>query len=95
MVKIRLKRMGATKHAKYRIVVMDGRDRRDGRVLEEIGYYDPQKNPAEVRILEESARKWLNNGAQPTETTRSLLRKAGLIEAKPTKAAAASTSSAS
>lgn len=98
MVKIRLKRMGATKHAKYRIVVIDSRDRRDGRVLEEIGYYDPQKNPAEVRIVEESARKWLANGAQPTETTRSLLRKAGIMEAKATAAAAkaaVSTSSAS
>jgi len=80
VVKIRLKRLGAKKHPKYRIVVIDGRDRRDGRVIEEIGYYDPQKQPAEVRFVEESARKWLKNGAQPTDTVRSLLRKSGLLE---------------
>lgn len=80
MVKIRLKRLGAIKHPKYRMVVVDGRTRRDGRVLEEIGYYDPQKEPAEVRIQEEAALKWLRNGAQPSDTARSLLKKAGVLD---------------
>ncbi|MBU6429638.1 MAG: 30S ribosomal protein S16 [Cyanobacteria bacterium REEB65] len=80
MVKIRLKRLGAVKHPKFRVVVIDGRDRRDGRVIEEIGYYDPQKNPAEVRIEEEAALKWLRNGAQPTDTARALLKKAGVLD---------------
>lgn len=80
MVKIRLKRLGAKKHPKYRIVVMDGRDRRDGRVIDEIGYYDPQQNPAEIRIVEESALKWLRNGAQPTDTAKSLLKRSGVLD---------------
>lgn len=80
MVKIRLKRVGATKHPKYRMVVADGRVRRDGRVIEEIGFYDPQKEPAEVRINEEAALKWLRSGAQPTETARELLKKIGAFE---------------
>ena len=80
MVKIRLKRLGAKKHPKYRIVVMDGRDRRDGRVIEEIGYYDPQKEPAEIRIVEEQALKWLRNGAQPTDTAKWLLKRSGVLD---------------
>lgn len=80
MVKIRLKRLGAKKHPKYRIVVMDGRDRRDGRVIDEIGYYDPQQNPAEIRVVEELALKWLRNGAQPTDTARSLLKRSGVLD---------------
>ena len=80
MVKIRLKRLGAVKHAKFRLVVMHSRDRRDGRVIEEIGYYDPQKNPAEVRIEEEAALKWLRDGAQPSDTARALLKKAGVLD---------------
>ena len=80
MVKIRLKRMGAKKHPKYRIVVIDSRDRRDGRVIEEIGYYDPQRTPAEVRVSEDAALKWLRYGAQPTETARSLLKHSGILE---------------
>ncbi|HEY9854362.1 MAG TPA: 30S ribosomal protein S16 [Stenomitos sp.] len=80
MVKIRLKRVGATKHPKYRMVVADGRVRRDGRVIEEIGFYDPQKEPAEVRINEEAALKWLRNGAQPTEVARELLKKIGAFD---------------
>lgn len=80
MVKIRLKRVGATKHPKYRIVVADGRVQRDGRVIEEIGFYDPQQEPAEVRFNEEAALKWLRNGAQPTETARELLKKIGAFE---------------
>ena len=80
MVKIRLKRMGAHKKPFYRIVVADSRSSRDGRFIEEIGTYDPLKDPAEIKIDKEKAQKWLANGAQPTETVRSLLRKAGCIE---------------
>lgn len=79
MVKIRLKRLGAKKHPKYRIVVVDARARRDGRVLEEIGFYDPQQSPAVVRFVEDSALKWLMTGAQPTETAKALLRNAGVL----------------
>lgn len=86
MVKIRLKRIGATKCPKYRMVVSDGRVRRDGRVIEEIGFYDPLKEPAEVRINEQAALKWLRCGAQPTDTARELLKKIGAFEklAQPT-----------
>lgn len=80
MVKIRLKRIGAKKTPKYRLVVADGRVRRDGRVIEEIGFYDPQKEPAEIRINEEAALKWLKVGAQPTETARALLKKINAFE---------------
>jgi small subunit ribosomal protein S16 len=81
MVKIRMKRIGATKRPKYRIVVQDSRTRRDGAVIEEIGFYDPQSNPVDLRIDVEKATKWLTNGAQPTETTVSLLRRAGVEHA--------------
>ncbi|MEB3197098.1 MAG: 30S ribosomal protein S16 [Candidatus Sericytochromatia bacterium] len=81
MVKIRLKRIGATKRPKYRVVVQDSRTRRDGAVIEEIGFYDPQANPVELRIDAEKAKKWLSNGAQPTETALSLLRKADVVPA--------------
>jgi small subunit ribosomal protein S16 len=81
MVKIRLKRIGATKRPKYRVVVQDSRTRRDGAVIDEIGFYDPQANPVELRIDAEKAKKWLSNGAQPTETTVSLLRKAEVLPA--------------
>lgn len=80
MVKIRLKRIGATKSPKYRMVVSDGRVKRDGRVIEEIGFYDPRKEPAEVRINEEAALKWLRNGAQPTDVARELLKKIGAFD---------------
>jgi len=78
--RIRLRRMGAKKKPFYRIVVADSRSPRDGRFIEEIGYYDPLKNPAEVKIDDEKAIKWLKNGAQPSETVRALLNKAGLME---------------
>ncbi|MGE5543925.1 MAG: 30S ribosomal protein S16 [Bacillota bacterium] len=78
--RIRLRRMGAKKKPFYRIVVADSRSPRDGRFIEEIGYYDPCKNPAEVKIDDEKAVKWLKNGAQPSETVRALLNKAGLLE---------------
>lgn len=80
MVKIRLKRIGAAKNPKYRLIVADGRVKRDGRVIEEIGFYDPKKEPAEIRINEEAALKWLRTGAQPTDTARELLKKIGAFE---------------
>ena len=80
MVKIRLKRIGAKKSPFYRIVVSDARYPRNGRFIEEIGYVDPLKTPAEVKIDEEAAKKWLANGAQPTETVRNLLKKNGIID---------------
>ena len=79
MVKIRLKRMGAHKKPFYRIVVADSRSPRDGRFIEEIGYYDPMKKPADVKIDEEKAQKWLSTGAQPTDTVKSLFKKNGIM----------------
>ncbi len=81
MVKIRLKRMGMKKKPFYRVVVADIRSPRDGRFIEEIGYYDPMKQPAEIKIDNEKAVEWMKNGAQPTETVRILLKKSGAIEA--------------
>ncbi len=80
MVKIRLRRMGAKKAPFYRIVVADSRSPRDGRFIEEVGYYDPMKNPADVKIDGEKVQKWISNGAQPTETVKSILKKNGLIK---------------
>ena len=80
MVKIRLRRMGAKKAPFYRIVVADSRSPRDGRFVEELGYYDPMKNPVVIKIDEEKANKWLANGAQPTETVKSLITKSGIIK---------------
>ena len=74
-VKIRLRRLGAKKNPFYRVVVADSRFPRDGRFIEEIGTYDPGKNPAEVKIDAEKAKKWIANGAQPTDTVRALLKK--------------------
>ena len=78
-VKIRLRRMGQKKAPFYRVVVADSRSPRDGRFIEEIGYYDPMTNPANIKIDAEKAKTWLNNGAQPTETVKSLLKKAEII----------------
>lgn len=79
-VKIRLKRMGAKKKPFYRIVVADSRSPRDGRFIEELGYYDPLKNPALISIDGEKASDWLKKGAQLTDTARSIFVRAGLIE---------------
>lgn len=79
MVKIRLKRVGAKKAPFYRIVVADQRFTRDGRNLAEIGTYNPLTDPAEINIDAEQAKKWLGNGAQPTDTVRALLKKSGVI----------------
>ena len=73
-VKIRLRRMGAKKAPFYRVVVADSRYPMDGRFIEEIGHYDPSKNPADVKIDAEKAKKWIANGAQPTDTVKSLLK---------------------
>ncbi len=80
MVKIRLRRMGAKKAPFYRVVVADGRYPRDGRFIEEIGYYNPLTNPIDVKIDAEAAKKWLANGAQPTETVKTLLKKSGILD---------------
>ena len=80
MVKIRLKRMGAHEKPFYRVVVADSRTPRDGRFIEEIGTYDPLKDPAEIKIDNEAAQKWLSQGAQPTDTVRALLKKSGAIK---------------
>lgn len=79
-VKIRLKRMGAKKRPFYRIVVADSRFPRDGRFIEEVGYYNPIENPAVVKVDKELALKWLGNGAEPTDTVRSILSKEGILE---------------
>ena len=77
-VKIRLRRMGQKKAPFYRIVVADSRSPRDGRFIDEIGYYDPSKEPSEIRVDEEAAKKWLANGAQPTQTVEKILKTAGI-----------------
>ncbi|WAM32541.1 30S ribosomal protein S16 [Caldicellulosiruptor naganoensis] len=79
-VRIRLKRMGAKNNPFYRIVVADSRSPRDGKTIDEIGYYNPLKNPADIKIDVEKARKWLSHGAQPTDTVKILLKKARVIE---------------
>ena len=78
MVKIRLKRMGQKKAPFYRVVVADQRSPRDGRFIAEIGYYDPTKEPSVIKFDEEATKKWLANGAQPTETVGKLLKIAGI-----------------
>lgn len=80
MVKIRLKRMGTKKRPFYRIVVADSRSPRDGRFIEEIGYYNPMVEPEEIKIDSEKALQWMKNGAQPTDRTRDLFKKNGIIE---------------
>ena len=79
-VKMRLTRMGAKKAPFYRVIVADSRSPRDGRFIEEIGYYNPLTNPVEVKIDADKAKKWLDNGAQPTETVKSLLKKSGIVD---------------
>lgn len=80
MVKIRLKRIGKKKAPFYRIVVADSRSPRDGRFIEEIGYYNPNVEPSEIKVDEEAAKKWMADGAQPTETVTRLFKTAGVIE---------------
>lgn len=80
MVKLRLKRMGAKKQPSYRIVAADSRAPRDGRFIEILGFYNPRTNPAEVIIDEEKVLKWLNNGAQPSDTVRNILSREGIMK---------------
>jgi small subunit ribosomal protein S16 len=79
-VKMRLRRMGKKKAPTYRVVVADSRSPRDGRFIEEIGSYNPGTDPATVQIDAEKAKKWISNGAVPTDTVRSLLKKSGIID---------------
>ena len=79
MVKIRLKRMGAKKNPFYRVVVADSRYPRDGRFIEEIGTYDPMAEPSTVNVKADRVQEWIKNGAQPTDTVKTLLKKAGVL----------------
>ena len=79
-VKIRLRRMGAKKAPFYRVIIADERAPRDGKFIDEIGYYNPLTEPAEIKINAEKAEKWLNDGAQPTETVKSILKKSGIVK---------------
>ncbi len=78
-VKIRLRRMGAKKAPFYRVVVADSRYPRDGRFIEEVGYYDPNQDPPVLKIDGEKAKKWISTGAQPTDTVKALLKKQGIL----------------
>ena len=78
-VKIRLRRMGAKKHPFYRIVVADSRFPRDGRFIEEIGYYDPMQEPSVVKIDADKVKQWIGNGAQPTDTVKALLKRENIL----------------
>lgn len=80
MLKIRLRRMGAKKAPFYRIVVADSRSPRDGRCLEEIGYFNPLTDPVELKVDNEKAADWMKKGAQPSDTVRALLKKSGAIQ---------------
>ncbi len=80
MVKIRLKRMGAHKKPFYRVVVADSRAPRDGKFIEELGYYNPLVEPPVIKIDEEKASKWLSTGAQPTDVVKALFKKTGIIK---------------
>ncbi|MCH5197801.1 MAG: 30S ribosomal protein S16 [Oscillospiraceae bacterium] len=80
MVKIRLRRMGAKRAPFYRIVVADSRYPRDGRFIEEIGYYNPMTEPADVKVDADKVKEWIKNGAQPTDTVKVLLKKNGVID---------------
>ena len=78
-VKIRLRRMGAKRAPFYRVVVADSRYPRDGRFIEEIGYFNPMTEPADIKIDAEKAKKWISNGAQPTDTVKSILKKENIL----------------
>lgn len=79
-VKLRLKRMGATKRPFYRIVAADSRTKRDGKIIENVGTYNPLTTPAEVSLNKEAIMKWLGNGAEPTDTVRNILSKNGILK---------------
>ena len=79
-VKIRLRRMGAKKTPFYRVIVADSRSPRNGKFIDEIGTYDPLTNPSTIKIDAEAAKKWIANGAQPTDTVKALLKKSNIID---------------
>ena len=79
-VKMRLRRLGAKKAPFYRVIVADSRSPRDGRFIDEVGYYNPMTNPEEIKIDAEKAKTWIANGAQPTETVKALLKKSGIVD---------------
>lgn len=79
-VKIRLRRMGAKKAPFYRFVVADSRSPRDGKFIEELGYYNPNTEPSEIKVDAEKVKEWIANGAQPSDTVKVLLKKAGIME---------------
>ncbi len=79
MVKIRLKRIGATKNPIYRVVVTDEKKKRDGRVIEEVGFYRPTTSPAEIKLDADAVKRWIKNGAQPTDVVKKLLKKTAVI----------------
>ena len=79
-VKIRLRRMGAKKAPFYRVIVADSRSPRNGRFIDEIGTYDPMTNPSTIKIDADAAKKWIANGAQPTDTVKALLKKSNIID---------------
>ena len=80
MVKMSLRRMGAKKQPFYRVIVADERSPRNGRFIEELGYYNPLTEPATIKIDADKAKEWIKNGAQPTETVKVLLKKAGIVD---------------
>lgn len=80
MVKMRLRRMGAKKQPFYRVIVADERSPRNGRFIEEIGYYNPLTEPSVIKIDADKTKEWIKNGAQPTETVKVLLKKAGIVD---------------
>lgn len=80
MVKMRLRRMGAKKQPFYRVIVADERSPRNGRFIEEIGYYNPLTEPSVIKIDADKAKEWIKNGAQPTETVKVLLKKTGIVD---------------
>ena len=80
MVRLRLRRVGRKKQASFRLVAADARSPRDGRFIEEIGYYDPMQHPAVIKVDNDKAADWMKKGAQPTDTVRILLKKSGAIE---------------
>ena len=80
MVKMRLRRMGAKKQPFYRVIVADERSPRNGRFIEELGYYNPLTEPATIKIDADKAKEWIKNGAQPTDTVKVLLKKAGIVD---------------
>lgn len=80
MVKMRLRRMGAKKQPFYRVIVADERSPRNGRFIEELGYYNPLTEPATIKIDADKAKEWIKNGARPTETVKVLLKKAGIVD---------------